>query len=62
MVTEATGQQGGAVARHMLETGLGVRVHVDDYLLIMSSSLYSNSPIMPITTLTELLLGVGKPL
>jgi uncharacterized protein YbjT (DUF2867 family) len=29
MATGATGQQGGAVARHLLETGFGVRVQVD---------------------------------
>ena len=51
MVTGATGQQGGAVARHLLETGFGVLVHVDDCLLIKSSSLYSNSPIRQISSL-----------
>jgi nucleoside-diphosphate-sugar epimerase len=30
MVTGATGQQGGAVARHLLETGFGVRALVRD--------------------------------
>ena len=30
MVTGATGQQGGAVAQHLLETGFGVRALVRD--------------------------------
>lgn len=55
MATGTTSQQGGAVARHLLETGFGVRAQVDDYLLIKSFSLSSNSPIRPITTPIELL-------